>query len=191
MGHSVEYMLAPRPMSSPIDQLDPQPPKRSGASACTTRRLNAWRSAAGGRGGAVSSAAAPRRTLGRPRPRAVCPRRRLLRSGPPREVRGARPTERLCFLDARSQAGQNGARLADLHGLRAAGTSRTPVALPRDAGGFSLPAFGRAALIVRFGSRSHLLVVLPVVAQMLENNIALHRTAPALISIVTGVSSLI
>jgi len=44
---------------------------------------------------------------------------------------------------------------------------------------------------VRFGSRSHLLDVLPVVAQMLENNIALHRTAPALISIVTGVSSLV
>ena len=39
--------------------------------------------------------------------------------------------------------------------------------------------------------RSHLLDVLPVVAQMLENNIALHRTAPALISIVTGVSSLV
>ena len=40
-------------------------------------------------------------------------------------------------------------------------------------------------------SRSHLLDVLPVVAQVLENNIALHRTASALICIVTAVPNLV
>ena len=159
VGHSVEYMLAPRPMSSPIDQLDPQPPKLERCvcvhdAAAERLAERGWGARRCGFLGGCTSAHPWATAFACRRPPAAPPASRKAAS-----LRAVRHRGSCSFeLDARSQAGQNGAVGGGSPGLRAAGTSRTPVALPRDAGGLSLPAFGRAALIARFSlcrSRIH------------------------------------